>query len=512
MTNVSRIGLLGLALLQPGCFFLFDVTGPPGTTDTGPEPEDSGRDPIPTDTAPPPDRCYQQEAAEAGLVDFTVTDVTLDPSTLAALTELPPPTAPVPGGLQDERYHGAIDPDAESPWWGGWTYLDPSVSGGLPGPDFHPLRDEIESGAITPATSHRCAEWGFEDAGRTAMFGAVFPVCAITTAITADTTLPPDHLYVLMTDVRVGNGDTSVAENPEPDRVVLTLRAGTQLFGMANSVSALVVTRNSRLRARGTADKPVIMGAVEVQPGSPDLIVGNPADLSNRGQWIGLTLSGWGLVSNATVLGEVLAEQTQFGPRWFGGTVDADRSGDIDHLVLAEAGIANWRGALRLEGAGRGTTLDHVQILGSEDHCVETIGGAAFLRHVVCSGAQFDGLHQERGYTGEVQWGLVVFGPTRGFTGLYGEASPGVFDTPMTAPKMANLTIIGNIGTSFNQSIGAHHTVGWRGQVHRSVITEVVPRGLEQGCLDIDDSLHTTLRWVEAVFACAQGPLAVCDD
>ncbi|MEO0600636.1 MAG: hypothetical protein AAF211_04315 [Myxococcota bacterium] len=505
MSDVGRRGWLVLPALLHGCFF-FDVLGtlppPEPTGDTGPAPL--------MDTGPDEPPCYQQEAVELGFVRFEAVPAGIDPVSFAARPQLPPPSGDLPGSLVETDYYGAVAPDG-TPWWSGWTFASSIIDGGFPGDGFHPLQAEIVSGAITPATTPACAGLGFEDGGRAFVFGVSFPVCVIRGSILTDTELTPDHLWVLADEVYVGDGDQPLQQNPAPARVTLTVRPGTQVFGRAQANTGLVVTRGSEGRFRGTAERPIVMSAVALDFNVSDVVLGDPTNLTGRGQWMGLALSGLGLVN----VGEASVTSTR-GGRWFGGPVDADRSGDLDYVIIAEAGLASSgvdRAALNLEGAGRGTTIDHVQIFGSEDDCIQMFGGAAFVRHLACHGPEKVGIDQDLGYTGEIQWALVRMGEDHGRVGLRGSNNVQLFDAPPTsAPRIANLTVLGNRGSPLTTSVGALHYQGWRGQVHRSVYADAERPNFESGCLDIDDPLPSSLRYFDAVFDCSPQALAACDD
>ncbi|MEM6927341.1 MAG: hypothetical protein AAF602_10445, partial [Myxococcota bacterium] len=502
MSNVGRRGWVVLPALLHGCIF-FDVlsTQPPPdpTADTGPLPMvDTGSDDEP--------RCFQEEAVELGLVRFEPVPARIDPASFAARPELPLPSGDLPGSLVETDYYGAIAPDGP-PWWSGWTVASPLLDGGFPNGDSHPLQAEIVSGEIAPASPSGCAGLGFEDGGRAFVFGVSFPVCVIRGTILTDLELTPDHLWVLDDEVYVGNGDLRLEQNPVPASVTLTVRPGTQILARSDANTGLVITRGSEGRFRGTAERPIVMSAVALDFTVPDVVLGDPTNLAGRGQWMGLALSGLGLVN----VGEASVTSTR-GGRWFGGPVDADRSGDLDYVVIAEAGLASSgvdRAALNLEGAGRGTTIDHVQIFGSEDDCIQMLGGAAFVRHLACHGPARVGIDQDLGYTGEMQWALVRLGQTNGRIGLRGSNNAQLFDAPpASAPRIANLTVLGGPGSPLTTSLGALHYRGWRGQVHRSVYADGDGQRFESGCLDIDDALTSSLRYFDTVFDCSPQPLA----
>jgi hypothetical protein len=168
-----------------------------------------------------------------------------------------------------ESYFGAVDPGAATPWWDGWTIRQAGIEGNLPGGDFHPLQVEIEGGTLAPASSNDCANiaGGLTEAEDVAIFGVTFPVCVIRDGdLDGVYTLSNDHIYILDGTVQVGNGDVESASDPGTVREdVLTIEPGTQIFGISDTDPSLVITRGSRIEASGTADLPIIFGAVDAE-------------------------------------------------------------------------------------------------------------------------------------------------------------------------------------------------------------------------------------------------------
>jgi hypothetical protein len=206
---------------------------------------------------------FQTDAVNTGQVEFTEDrGLTVTPN-LAVTTTAPAPSHPLPAGLEDASYHGAVDPDAAEPFWAGWTYVHEDVDGGLPGPGAHPLEAEIRAGALTPASAHACEAINpdFDNGGFVDVFGARFPVCVLDDRIEEDTRLTSDHVYVLRDFVNVGTGDAQLEGGQPSTRPTLTVEAGTQIYGAENRQSFLVITRGARIVANGTRERPIIFGA-----------------------------------------------------------------------------------------------------------------------------------------------------------------------------------------------------------------------------------------------------------
>lgn len=220
-------------------------------------PDEAG-DPAPTGAS------FQIDAMTAGQFSFEEDGAMIVMDTLAVMTTAAAPSVALPAGMVDAQYHGAVDPTASEPWWTGWTFIDPAVDGGLPGAAFHPLQDDIEGGDITPADTHACASVNadFLDGGFVTVFGKEFPVCIITRDITEDTSLPNSHVFVYGDFINVGTGQDQLSGGTPSTSPTLTIAAGTQIYAQQNQGAFLVITRGAKINAVGTADMPIIFGAV----------------------------------------------------------------------------------------------------------------------------------------------------------------------------------------------------------------------------------------------------------
>lgn len=452
----------------------------------------------------------QEQAVASGQVDLIDgTGITVDANTLAVSgVSRTAPTTTLPSGMVAADYFGAVNPTSTTAWWQGWTAIDSDFDGNLPGADFHPLQAEIMAGTLAPASTNACAtvNSAFTDGGSVTVFGASFPVCVISGDITTDTTLVNSHVFVLDGTVSVGDGGAMGATNPSS--VTLTIPAGTQIYAAENMAdgASLVATRGSKINAQGTAAMPIIMASVAYDSGSG--VTGDPTDLSSRGLWGGLILSGMGETNKGSDVGSEASPPSN--TRYFGGTNNADSSGSLEYVIIAETGFAFVADGevqgLTIEAAGSGTKIDYIQIIGSDDDCVEWFGGAASASHLVCVGVNDDALDIDLGYVGNIQFVLVRIGANNGERGIESDNSGSNFDqTPVSKPNIANLTVLGNSGRANASTTGALHREGFAGKVYRSVFTDDTVAGavFENGCLDIDDVVPADLGHYDSVFNCS---------
>ena len=469
-------------------------------------------------------------------------DMTIDNQTLAIGTDESassefggPFETPNGNSVSANDFHGAVDPDAPAadddpsnagPFWDGWVYRNSALSTNLPattGMDFHPLEADIADGTITPASPVSCPAGS--NAGTVQVFTGTFPVCAISDGdLDSDVTLTNDHVYVLEETVQVGDGDVEGAANGNAaNSYTLKVDAGTQIYGDDDAQSSLVITRGSEIDVNGTAELPVIFGAVSFDGSS---ITDNPEDLTDRGSWGSIVLSGYG---NINIAGEdddnqALTEATPDGvQRYYGGTDNSDSSGSIEYAVVAETGTAFRQDeevqGITIEAAGSGTSIDHVQVLNSDDDGIEWFGGAANASNVVIQAATDDSLDQDQGWQGTVKTALVIQGPDSGNRGMETDNNgDNLGATPKTQPVLTNVTILGNSGNSGDQSAGALHREGYGGQVYRSVYTDnfiSVAGGageFQEGCLDVDSELDEDLEYGDVLFNCTAGGLVDDND
>jgi len=227
----------------------------------------------------------------------------------------------------------------------------------------------------------------------------------------------------------------------------------------------------------------------------------------------GSSSSGGGDDGGVTVPNELQSEAAPATDTdtWFGGNDNADSSGSISYLVIAESGVAFRPDAelqgLTLEGVGSGTTISHVQVLGSEDDGIEWFGGNVNVDHIVINGQDDDALDFDDGYSGDIEYAIVRMDASNGDTGIEADtAGPSDDAQPESAPNLSYVTVLGNVGKSSKDTKGANFKKGFAGKMYRSVFIDdsvnAVAAGTFDGfCIDIDDSLDAELALIDTVCA-----------
>ncbi len=285
----------------------------------------------------------------------------------------------------------------------------------------------------------------------------------VTADIAADTTWTSDHIYTLKQLTYVQAGAT------------LTIQPGTTVLG--DPGSALIVSRDARLVADGTAQAPIVF--------SSSLPVGERG-LTAADGWGGVLLLGRAPIN--TVGGEENAEGVADESRnRYGGTDAAYDCGVIRYVRIEFAGIpvsaANELNGLTINGCGTGTLIDYVQVHRGIDDGIEIFGGTVNVKHLVLSGNDDDALDWDRGWTGKAQF--IAIQQTQGYGNHAIEASSNPNNstlTPVAHPVIYNLTAVGRAPDSSNPGEGVSRGInlkeGTQGEFYNFIITNFYERAL----------------------------------
>ncbi len=213
----------------------------------------------------------------------------------------------------------------------------------------------------------------------------------------------------------------------------LNIEPGTKILGEPGS--ALVVTRDARLNARGTRDHPIVFTSAR------------PTGERAAGDWGGVVLLGNAPVNTGTSHIEGIAEDDPRGG--FGGSDVHSNCGMLQYARIEFAGheisANNELNGLTLGGCGDATVLRYIQVHRGQDDGIEFFGGTADLRNALVTRPGDDGLDWDRGWTGRAQFIAVAQGVDEGDNGI--EADNYKRDhqaTPRSAPTLANVTLLGS--------------------------------------------------------------------
>lgn len=238
--------------------------------------------------------------------------------------------------------------------------------------------------------------------------------------ISEDTTWTADKTYMLAADTLVFvNGAT------------LTIEPGTLIRGGAGS--ALVIEKDSRIVAEGTADAPIVFTSFAAE---------NPA----AGDWGGLVLLGEAVINLQGGVG--MAEGFPIPPT-YGGTDPAHDCGSLRYVRVEYAGFAisegNELNGITFYACGTGTKASYLQSHMGLDDGIEFFGGAFDLDHIVVTGAADDSMDMDQGFSGMAQHVLIHQSDSIGDNCFEVSNQGSDFDaTPKTSPMICNATCVGS--------------------------------------------------------------------
>ena len=241
----------------------------------------------------------------------------------------------------------------------------------------------------------------------------------------------------------------------------LTIPAGTKIIGKYNAdpaqASALIITRDGMIDARGTASNPIVMTA--------------ESGHQTPGGWGGLVILGDAPINQTETQYIEGIEQASVPAGVdvsYGGSNDNDNSGTIQYVRVEYAGanIAqdNELNAFTFGGVGAGTTFDHCQAYYGEDDGFEFFGGTVNGKYLVSTSTHDDAFDFDFGYRGKLQFLVATVDAsgtlfTKDPNGIEcdNEGDAPYASTPYTHPTISNLTVVGTsnglVAGSANESI-----------------------------------------------------------
>lgn len=262
----------------------------------------------------------------------------------------------------------------------------------------------------------------------------------VSSDITTNTTWTSNNIYLLQGWIYVRAGAT------------LTIEPGTIVKGENSSQGALIIERDAKIYAQGTAQQPIIFTSDK------------PVGQRSYGDWGGVIICGraaCNLPANSgtgTAAGEGVIEGG-VGSIFGGGATpnDQDSSGVLSYVRIEFGGIPfqpnNEINGLTCGAVGSKTKIDHVQVSFAGDDAVECFGGTVNLKNFICYRNWDDDFDTDNGYRGMVQYGLSVRDPQiadqSGSNGFESDNdATGTTNTPVTHPIYSNVTIVGPYANS----------------------------------------------------------------
>lgn len=281
-----------------------------------------------------------------------------------------------------------------------------------------------------------------------------------------NTLLTCDKTYILDKKIYVPNGKS------------LTINPGTVIKGRrystADSATVLLVEVGGKIFADGKEDCQIVFTA-EADP------MDGSYPLTNRGQWGGVLLagkatnnltlaangpfspgSGNGKLCVADGLGTFEGFASSNSKDQFGVDLtqsgaafdDNDNSGILRYVSIRFAGailsVGGEINGLSLGSVGRGTTIEHVDVISSADDAVELWGGTVNLKYMSFMFGNDDNFDWDDGYKGKAQFIFALQTDTAGASpdsdnGFEMDADDQKSNLlPRSHPIIYNTTMIGN--------------------------------------------------------------------
>ncbi|GGE42920.1 hypothetical protein GCM10011367_17030 [Marinicauda pacifica] len=311
--------------------------------------------------------------------------------------------------------------------------------------------------------------------------------CRLTGNLTSDVTVPANATVFLSGAVFVGSDAGATGGNNGP---TLTLEPGATVMGQSGG-DYIVVPRGSSIDAQGTATNPVVMTSAQ------DIVeqrLGTPREFFSgvRGEWGGLVLNGRAPI-NACIDGTAAGgtadcqKSGEGSSGLFGGGDPADSSGTLSYVQVKYAGFrvnnTDELNGIAFQGTGSGTTAEFIQVHNNTDDGIEMFGGATNLRNVVLTGIGDDSLDYTDGWTGNVQFALVVHAPDDSDQGFEFDNNGDDNDAlPRSNPTISNFTLIGQRASSASDA-GMLLREGTAGTLANGIVVD-----FNETCLDIDQA------------------------
>ncbi len=289
--------------------------------------------------------------------------------------------------------------------------------------------------------------------------------CVLSGTITESMTLTADTNWLLRGGVFIGD---------DVNETVLTIEPGTKIFGETATNGMLVIRRNSKILAEGTADAPIVMTSSQ------------PEGSRNRGDWGGLIINGNAPVNVCNDGASDCESFGEGGTGFYGGPDEDDDSGVLNYVRVEFAGTLvspdNELNGIAFQGVGRSTEIDYVQVHMNADDGVEFFGGTAEAKHILVTGVGDDALDWTDGWRGKAQFVVLQqYDDASGDNGIEADNNGDNNDAePRSFPTLSNLTIIGSPNSDASD-YGMLLREGTAANISNAIVT-----GWNDACLDID--------------------------
>lgn len=270
-----------------------------------------------------------------------------------------------------------------------------------------------------------------------------FRVVKLSGTINKNLTLQEGVGYFLDGLVYIGN-----ETNQGP---TLTIQPGATIYG-SGAKSSLIVTRGSKVIARGTKEKPIIFTSLK-ELERKEITKQDSSDA--RGEWGGIFINGMAPINNcnngnsnggtASCENERTKETGKYG-----GAYKEDYSGILEYIRVEHAGQSlqqnNGSTGITFQGVGEKTRISNIHVHNSNGNGVDFNGGTVGATNLVITGASGNSINWTEGWQGNLQNVVVLQSAKQSKKMVNGNnyAMQDPHRIPRSKPKLANFTLIGN--------------------------------------------------------------------
>jgi hypothetical protein len=261
------------------------------------------------------------------------------------------------------------------------------------------------------------------------------PTMTVSSNITTNTTWSTGQTILLQGTIFVKNN------------AVLTIQPGVIIMGDKGTLgSALVISKGAQIQAAGTASQPIVFTSNQ------------PVGGRSIGDWGGLMLLGSAAINVAGGIANVEGLPVNSDSEYGGGSSpnNSDNSGTLQYVRIEFGGYPfqpnKEINGLTMGGVGKNTTIDHIQCSFVNDDGFEWFGGNVNCKYLVSFRNLDDDFDTDFGFSGYVQFGLIVRDPAIADSPSAGSTSEG-FESdndasgtsaaPLTSGVFSNITAIG---------------------------------------------------------------------
>lgn len=224
---------------------------------------------------------------------------------------------------------------------------------------------------------------------------------------TTDKTLTSDVVWTLDGRVTFTGGAT------------LTIEPGTVIKanpGAGTVSSALLIARDGKIMANGTAAEPIIFTTVTDKVTSGSIASPNMESDMN-GLWGGVIILGKAPISASASEVQIEGIPTSDQNGLYGGSEPTHSSGEFSYVSIRHGGTnigaGNEINGLTLGGVGSGTKIHHIEVVANQDDGIEWFGGTVSLTDVLIWNSGDDGLDTDQDWIGTCE-NFVVITPDGG--------------------------------------------------------------------------------------------------